>query len=301
MDNIDELKRKIKQDSSGPTYKLSNANVFVSPCGWHYTDYLDVIDTSSAEIDETQLTEQEVIYIEKLLQSNMKRLNDQVNFVKCYNHVLKNKRVLDVGCGGGLFLSKLRNEDAIVMGIELSDSRATYAKRRHNLEIIKRPIEDSYWERYESSFDIITLWDVIEHVNYPLQTLTKCQDVLVKGGIIFVDTPCRDSFFHWIGEFTYKFTKGRYPTFLNAMYSSHKFGHKQIFSIQEIKYLFTRANLEILEVKQFLELSFPYIFYLKKMFRSNFLAGLFLPIATVLIPLLPIKNKMLVVGRKKIG
>ena len=70
MENIDELKHVT---SGEPKYRLSNPNVFVSPDGYHYIDYLDPVEDISPEIDGQELPEEEVAYIEKSLQSNMQR------------------------------------------------------------------------------------------------------------------------------------------------------------------------------------------------------------------------------------
>jgi 2-polyprenyl-6-hydroxyphenyl methylase/3-demethylubiquinone-9 3-methyltransferase len=139
---------------------------------------------------------------------------------------------------------------------------------------------------------------VIEHVNYPLQTLQCAVNVLKKGGLLLMDTPCRDSFYHQVGEITYRLSGGWLPTFLNAMYSSHLFGHKQIFSTAEMKDIFTSSGLEVVELQKFHELSFPYDFYLKKLLRSEALVKLLLPVVKAFFWLFKIRNKMLVIGRK---
>jgi hypothetical protein len=113
-----------------------------------------------------------------------------------------------------------------------------------------------------------------------------------------MDTPCRDSFYHRAGGITYKLTGGKYPTFLNAMYSSHMFGHKQIFSTTEMKGLFEAVGMEVVELRKFHELSFPYEFYLKKLVRSEVLVKLLLPLVRAFFWIFKIRNKMLVVGRK---
>jgi 2-polyprenyl-6-hydroxyphenyl methylase/3-demethylubiquinone-9 3-methyltransferase len=143
------------------------------------------------------------------------------------------------------------------------------------------------------------LWDVIEHVNYPYEALSSAANVLKLGGYLLIDTPCRDSFYHRVGEITYKLTGGKYPTFLNAMYSSHLFGHKQIFSTTEMRELFEAIGMDIVEMKKFHELSFPYEFYLKKLIRSEALARLLLLFVRAFFRLFKIRNKMLVVGRKR--
>jgi hypothetical protein len=85
---------------------------------------------------------------------------------------------------------------------------------------------------------------------------------------------------------------------LNAMYSSHVFGHKQIFSTREMRSLFESVGLEVVDLYKFHELSFPYEFYLKKLFRSNMLVNLLLPAVQIFFRIFKIQNKMLVIGRK---
>jgi 2-polyprenyl-6-hydroxyphenyl methylase/3-demethylubiquinone-9 3-methyltransferase len=296
-ENIDALK-KVRAGQARLRYKLKNANVYVSRGGYHFTDYLDPVHEISPEIDASQLTSEESAYIETQLQANSQRFHHQVEVLK--QHLsLQDARVLDIGCGGGLFLSMLKREGADAMGIELSDSRAYYAAARHDLEVHKRPIESDFWQKgYRDQFDAVTLWDVIEHVNYPWQTLQSAVNVLKTGGLLLVDTPCRDSFYHQAGEISYRLSDGRFPTFLDAMYSSHVFGHKQIFSTSEMKELFTSCGLEIVQLQKFHELSFPYEFYLRKLLRSEALVKMSLPLVKAFFRLFKIRNKMLVVGKK---
>jgi 2-polyprenyl-6-hydroxyphenyl methylase/3-demethylubiquinone-9 3-methyltransferase len=297
MENIDGLKRR-PAEHARLTYRLKNANVYVSARGFHFIDYLDPVEDIPSEINASELTDEVAAYIENQLQANAKKFQNQANIVK--QHLpLSNAKVLDIGCGGGLFLSLLKRQGVEVIGVELSDSRAQYAKTKYGLEIHKRPIESDFWQKgYANHFDAVALWDVIEHVNYPMQTVQSAANVLKQGGLLLIDTPCRDSFYHRFGEFTYKLTGGKFPTFLNAMYSSHLFGHKQIFSTDEMKSLFESAGLEVIDLHKFHELSFPYEFYLKKLFKSQMLVNLLLPLVKVFFKVFKIQNKMLVVGRK---
>jgi 2-polyprenyl-6-hydroxyphenyl methylase/3-demethylubiquinone-9 3-methyltransferase len=273
--------------------------VYVSPGGFHFTDYLDPVEEIPPEIDASQLTGAESSYIESQLQANLNKFRNQAAILA--GHLsLPGARILDIGCGGGLFLSLLKAKGAQVTGIELSDSRARYAQTKHGLEIYKIPIESGFWQRdHAGSFDAVTLWDVIEHVNYPFQTLQCAASVLKPGGTLLIDTPCRDSFYHRFGELTYRLTGGRAPTFLNAMYSSHLFGHKQIFSTTEMKQLFEAAGLQVVDLHKFHELSFPYEFYLRKLLKSQALVKLLLPAVRLFFKIFKIQNKMLVIGKKQ--
>jgi len=297
MKNIDALKHSIE---GSPKYRLKNATVYVSPSGFHYTRALDAMKDVSPDVDpEAALTDEDVAYIEQVLQSSSAKYDNQVEVVRKYVSIA-GKKALDIGCGGGLFLSLLKREGAKVCGIELSASRAHYARTRHGLEVINRPIETDYWQSdHVEAFDIVTMWDVIEHVNYPAATLESAARVLRSGGYFLIDTPCRDGFYHRVGALTYRLSKGRYPTFLNSMYSEHRFGHKQIFSLVEMRTLFEDVGLEVLEAKEFHELSFPYRHYLTKLLNSDRLAALVEPGIRIALRVFPVRNKMVVVGRKR--
>src|SRR3989304_2532075 len=157
---IDALKKPLP-GTSHLTYKLKNANVYVSAEGYHFTDYLDPVEEIPPEIGTSQLTDEESSYIETQLQANSQKFSNQISILK-KRLSLNNAKVLDIGCGGGLFLSLLKREGADVVGIEPSDSRAQYARTKHNLEIHKNPIDSVFWQKgYANHFDAVTLWDVI--------------------------------------------------------------------------------------------------------------------------------------------
>ena len=82
------------------------------------------------------------------------------------------------------------------------------------------------------------------------------------------------------------------------MYSSHLFGHKQIFSTTEMRNLFESVGLEVIALHKFHELSFPYDFYLRKFFKSESIVKILAPAVRAFFWLFKIRNKMLVIGRK---
>jgi phosphoribosylformylglycinamidine (FGAM) synthase-like amidotransferase family enzyme len=76
-ENIDTLK---KVTAGEPKYKLSNANVFVSPGGYHYIDYLDPVN-KICDSKEADLTDDDIDYIEKSLQFNSEKYENHVKIV----------------------------------------------------------------------------------------------------------------------------------------------------------------------------------------------------------------------------
>jgi SAM-dependent methyltransferase len=97
------------------------------------------------------------------------------------------KRVLDVGCAGGAFLVAARDMGFTVTGIEPARWMAAYGRENYQLEIRDGILESGAFE--EHSFDVITLWDVIEHLPQPLETLQIARSLLKPGGVLLVNYP----------------------------------------------------------------------------------------------------------------
>jgi 2-polyprenyl-3-methyl-5-hydroxy-6-metoxy-1,4-benzoquinol methylase len=98
-------------------------------------------------------------------------------------------RLLDMGCGLGFFLKAIapyaRWE---AYGCEISPVAVRYARETLGLEnVICGPPEHANLPH--SSFDIITMWDVIEHFLRPDPLLRHCHTLLKEGGICFIRTP----------------------------------------------------------------------------------------------------------------
>jgi SAM-dependent methyltransferase len=97
------------------------------------------------------------------------------------------KRVLDVGCAGGAFLVAARGMGFAVTGIEPSRWMAAYGRENYQLDIRDGILEAGVFE--DSSFDVITLWDVIEHLPQPRETLDVARSLLKPNGVLLVNYP----------------------------------------------------------------------------------------------------------------
>lgn len=99
----------------------------------------------------------------------------------------KADRLLDIGCGTGIFLDSARKEGWDVVGVELSDYAANYARRKMKLPVITGTVMDT--ELDNDSFDLVTLWDVIEHLHNPREALTRIHHLLKADGLVALSTP----------------------------------------------------------------------------------------------------------------
>jgi SAM-dependent methyltransferase len=96
-------------------------------------------------------------------------------------------QVLDVGCSTGIFLAEMEDAGWRGTGIETNQSAAAYARERLGLEVLGETLEQA--ELPGGSFDLITFWDVLEHMHDPLATLSHVHDLLQPGGIVVATVP----------------------------------------------------------------------------------------------------------------
>jgi 2-polyprenyl-3-methyl-5-hydroxy-6-metoxy-1,4-benzoquinol methylase len=109
--------------------------------------------------------------------------------------------VLDVGCSTGVFLAEMRDAGWQVTGIELSEQATAYARQRYGLEVIQGSLQDA--DLPAETFDVITLWDVLEHTYNPLNTLQHAHHLLRDGGVVVATVPNYDSLDRWIFRSTW--------------------------------------------------------------------------------------------------
>jgi SAM-dependent methyltransferase len=95
-------------------------------------------------------------------------------------------RLLDVGCAMGDFLALARNEGFEVTGVEVASSAADYVRRELGIEVHNCDLSTAGLPA--SSFDIITLWDVIEHLSDPHPTVREAFRLLRPGGVLLAST-----------------------------------------------------------------------------------------------------------------
>lgn len=286
--------------AAAPRYRLRDTEIRVcGSCGFHCIPYLDPVEAADPAPAAGVLTDEARRYIATQLHSNDARLREQVELLGALLP-LAESRVLDVGCGGGRFLAALRERGAEPWGIDPDAARLEYARRVYGIQAVKHPVESGFWAARAGTFDAVTLWDVIEHVNFPRETLDAAARLLRPGGVLVVGTPSRDAFYHRVGVLGYRLSRGRFPTFLNAMYSTRPFGHKQILSLRDLRGFFDRAGVELERATLVHELTYPYAWYLRRMLPAP-LAALARPLAAAVFGVSRIRNKMIVAGRRRAG
>ena len=102
-------------------------------------------------------------------------------------------KLLDIGCSTGLFLNEARSAGYTVRGAELSPSTAGFARDHFGLDV--HPGDWRNADYADGSFDVVTLFDVIEHLPDPLAELRAIRRLLKPGGLLLQSTPNIDGLF----------------------------------------------------------------------------------------------------------
>ena len=102
------------------------------------------------------------------------------------------KKVLDVGCGGGILSESLAQRGAEVTGIDMGDAPLGVAKL-HQLESglsinYQKSTAEDFAKNHENTFDIVTCLEMLEHVPDPSSVINACAKMVKPGGTVFFST-----------------------------------------------------------------------------------------------------------------
>lgn len=135
-------------------------------------------------------------------------------------------KILDIGCAFGTFVETAEKMGWEAHGVELSKHIASFAKNKMHLKVFNGTLEKARYQK--EFFDVITMFDVIEHVPDPKKTLMECNRILKNQGLIVIQTPAVDS-----------------------LYSMIKGKHWDYFGLQHLNYFSTKSMEKILEAAGF--------------------------------------------------
>jgi 2-polyprenyl-6-hydroxyphenyl methylase/3-demethylubiquinone-9 3-methyltransferase len=128
--------------------------------------------------------------------SEFKPLHDinplRLGFIAARCGGLRGKRVLDVGCGGGILAEAMAVEGAQVIGIDLSD-KALAVARLHQLEsgvqVDYRVVDaEALARETPGAFDVVTCMELLEHVPQPASMVDACARLARPGGLVVFST-----------------------------------------------------------------------------------------------------------------
>lgn len=161
---------------------------------------------------------------------NQSDVDDERRY-NAFKSLLTNQTVLDFGCGAGGFLSRAQKIATVAVGLE-PEARLQDYFRKEQLTVFTELTE------INQSFDVITLFHVLEHIPDPINILKQLKEKLCKAGQIIIEVPNANDA-------------------LLTLYSSDAFSrftywscHLFLFSVNTLSLLAKKAGLHINFIKQ---------------------------------------------------
>ena len=129
-------------------------------------------------------------------ESEFKPLHDinplRLAYIEQHCGGLKGKRLLDVGCGGGILSDSMSLKGADVTAIDMGEAPLSVAKLHQlesgaKVEYLLSTAEDMA-EQYPEQFDVVTCLEMLEHVPNPASVIAACSRLVKPGGFVFFST-----------------------------------------------------------------------------------------------------------------
>ncbi len=161
-------------------------------------------------------------------------------------------KILDIGTAGGSFLAAAKKRGWEVSGCEPNKWMAAWGKKNYGIDIKPGTLFDQKFKT--ETFDVVTLWDVIEHTGDPSKVLKECNRILKKDGLLVINYP---DFGSWIA----KGTKRKWAFLLSV--------HLYYFTPETIKKILEKCGYEMIKLKpHFQKLELGYLLFRMQAYNS---------------------------------
>lgn len=211
----------------------------------------------------------------------------------------KYKKWLDVGCSFGYLISEAKMAGFDTTGIEAVGEVAQAAKKREPLNIIHSLLGNI--QLPAGSFDVITMMDVLEHLQDPKGAIARITALAKTGALLVIEVPYEDSLFRKISYFLYRLSGGRLSTLVRSAFHIHPGGHRLGFSKKALTRFLSAHGWNIVKVSKTM---MPYKFFMSATVRrKNICAKLFWSVIVSVLYFISIisglHNRIKIYARKK--
>jgi len=226
-------------------YELREYNILkCRNCHLVFTEplYINLVELYSAEYFE----EFQVKFFSKCHEDYAKYKEEPrlANFQQGLALIMSSKeagRILDVGCATGVFLDMAKNKGWEPYGVDISEYASNYAKEKFGIKVDTKELQDINFP--SAYFDVVTMWDTIEHVPNPRQILEECLRILKDNGLLFILTVDENSLIPRLADILYKITGGKLKKPIKLVHPIHHITH---FSKQTLTQMLRETGFEII-------------------------------------------------------
>lgn len=172
----------------------------------------------------------------KYLKGLNPRHRDVINIIDENDIDLRNKHILDIGCGEGTLMMKFKEMGADVGGIDLSKEGVNLCKQRglkaRKMDIVEDKIP------WSNEFDLVIASEVIEHIFDPFIFLRNINKIIKDRGTIVLTTP-NFSYYRWI----FKYLLNKTPTQIQNP------THIRFYTLKYLELIVKKQGFDIVDSK----------------------------------------------------
>ena len=116
----------------------------------------------------------------------------RLDYINKHAHGLKDKSIIDIGCGGGILADSMAEKGGLITGIDMGEAPLSVAKL-HQLESgqkvdYRQITAEQIAEKEPAHYDVVTCMEMLEHVPDPGSVIQACSALVKPGGDVFVST-----------------------------------------------------------------------------------------------------------------
>jgi len=206
------------------------------------------------------------------------------------------RRLLDIGCGTGIFLQVARDRGWDCCGIDISPHAVELARGRLGVPIEAGKLENGLFAN--ERFDVVTMWDVIEHLDDPVKMLQEVYHRLNPGGLFIAETPDEEFLVRTLVKLFYRAGVGIAQFFPKYFYYQD---HLFYFSLRSLSRLLQASGPFTIIKVQHLSTVWPFLkkkLHISYSHKSRYFYKV-IPYLLYIASIAGVRNKILVYARKK--
>ncbi len=251
-------------------FKLDGFNIVkCSKCGLIFRDVRLNSESAKELYSGKYFTTEQADYFFNYPQVKEAMFKERLKLLDKY--VPSKGKLLDIGCAIGTFAKIAKEDGWDVRGVEISEYAAKHARSEYGLDVICGEFSKNLFKADEK-FDVITMWDVIDHSEDPATFLSDAVSLLNPGGCLIVETTMEDSLIYEVCKYLYKLSFG---VIKGPVAKGHPIHHSTFFSRRTLKNAMVSCGLSIKgeEMSEYPAQFFPGGFISKQVFRLFYSVG----------------------------
>jgi 2-polyprenyl-3-methyl-5-hydroxy-6-metoxy-1,4-benzoquinol methylase len=229
-----------------PTYQLDGFNVLTcSGCGVVFTDLEPTHDQLRQLYSLAYFSERQEYYFANSVVDPLNGKEDaQIGEFRRWLELLEAQKgsgkLLDIGCGIGIFLKMAQDRGWDAYGVDISDDAVEFARSRLHVNANAGTLDEIRFA--DGFFDVVTLLDAFEHLPDPIMDLKAIARILKTGGIILLNTPNERALLRRMAHVLYGVSLGKWTYPIRKLFHEY---HLYYYSAQTLEATLRKAGFSI--------------------------------------------------------